>query len=182
MSGIEEQIQTLFVVGMGDFDDRMSTAIDMTHAAGNIKTKTFEFPVAPIYFGFRVVVPFVYQAQTTEGKMGLYLYPQGVTANKVLLGYVTFPDALAAGQVVRCRVPVQPAAGISGAHAKAIIPNLLPGDQLGLEIMTQAVGSSYAEGTFQPYIVCQFIGKTLADQAAVVVDQTPASAGILSTQ
>lgn len=181
MSGIEEQIQTLFTIGMGDFDDRVSTAIDMTNATGAIKTKTFDFPVAPIYFGFRVVVDFVYQAQTAEGKMGLYLYPQGSTANKVLLGYVTFTDKLAAGQVVRCRVPVQPAAGISGGHAKDVVPNLLPGDQLGLWIMTRAVGSSYAEGTFQPYIVCQYIGKTLADQTNVV-DQTPASTGIPSTQ
>lgn len=174
-----EQLYSLRELRPQDWDDAGVTAIDMDAATGAKKTLTINFPCAPMYFGFRPVIPFVYQTQTTEGVLALYLYPGGDAAKKVLLAEIPLEDKAAAHEQYMVKVPNFPNS-ISQGHAGSPPANCVVQDQLVAYIKTQAVGSTYLAGTFQPILLIQMRGESYAQQAAWN-DRTPAGTGILST-
>lgn len=176
-----EQIYSLYEVRPQDWDDMSVTPIEMEATVGAKKTLTLNFPAAPLYFGFRPTELFQYHTKTTEGVLALYLYPQGVAANKVRLAEVTLEDAAVVNERYMVKVANIPATGTYQGHAKAPIANCVPGDQLVAYIETQGVGDSYILGEFQPVLFMQYRGEGFVKQAAWH-DRTPVSAGISSAQ
>lgn len=75
-----EQISSLYEVKPQGFDDFAVTPVSMTAVKGvTAKVLTLNFPAAPLYFGYRPTTAFSYNTLTTQGVLGLYRYPHGLT-------------------------------------------------------------------------------------------------------
>jgi hypothetical protein len=170
----------LYTVAPQMFDDAGTTALLLSASAGaTAKILTLDFPCVPIYFGYRPTQILHYGGGiATQGVLGLYKYPAGVAANKILLAQVNLLDASAPGGQYMSRVPVTPPLAVSEGHAEEPAGNIYPGDVLAFWVVTGAAGSSYLSGLYQPVLVLQRRGASYADMAACWFDQTPAPAGI----
>lgn len=170
-----------YLVNSATDDHGMATAIEMEAAAGAILTKTWEQPVTVTRFGYRVTELFQYHTKTTQGVLGIYKYPNGVAANKVLLGTITLLDGDAVGMAPYVDLDNQPVAAV--APYTGLAPygtcDFQAGDQTVIEVVTQGVGDTYILGEFQPF----FCFHPRAEEALNdprMVDRTPDKTAVTS--
>ena len=142
------------VVDSSNDDHGMASAIDMGAATGVILLKTIREPRTVARFGYMPTVELQYQTKTTEGVLTVYKYPLGVAASKVALGTIALKDAAAAFVHYGVDLDNQPVAATAPYQGVADLGlcDLQPGDQVAIWITTQAVGSSYLAGAFQPFL------------------------------
>jgi len=163
-----------YLVNSAGDDHGMATAIEMEAATGAILTKSFEQPITVTRFGYRVTELFQYHTKTTEGVLGIYKYPGGVAANKVLLGAITLKDGDAVGDCPFVDLDNKPVAAV--APYTGLVPygtcDLQAGDQVVIEITTQGVGDAYVLGAFQPFF-CYHPRAEDAGNQPHMIDRTP---------
>ena len=151
-----------------------TTAIALEASTGAIYTRTMNIPGVVRRFGFSPTVLFNYATQTRKGVLTLYKDPAADSSKKVALGTINLEDADAVGMVyfsdiqnkVVDQVPVQP----GNAQYNA-------GDQLVVEITTQAAGGGGIAGDFQPLMWWNNRGENTGNQGQLV-DRTPAIVGV----
>jgi hypothetical protein len=161
--------EELHVIDGAIGDASLATAIALEAAAGAKLTKTMLNPGVAVAFGFRPTVAFDYDTQTEKGVLKLYKYPGGDSGNKVELASINLEDGDLAGTIYKTRVSSRPVyGGVAQADPKAFYE---PGDQLAVEVTTQAAGGGYIAGDFQPFIVFANRGGIGANYE---VDRTPA--------
>jgi hypothetical protein len=158
-------------------DASLATAIALEAAAAAIFTKTMEVPGVVRAFGFRPSVAFDYDTLTAEGVLTLYKYPAGVSGSKVALATIALEDAAEAGKFYFVNIQAQAVRPYveSGTRYPAADPSAYynAGDQLVVEITTQAAGGGYIAGDFQPIVLYNNRGEAVGNQS-MLVDRTPA--------
>jgi hypothetical protein len=143
-----------FVVDSSNDDHGMDTAIQLEATVGAILLKTIREPMRVARFGFMPTELFDYETLTTKGVLTLYKYPLGVAANKVALATINLEDGDLAGKQYVCdpdNLPVAATSPYAGLDERGVC-DLNPGDQVAVWITTQAVGTSYIAGDFQPFV------------------------------
>lgn len=169
------------VVDSSNDDHGRATAIALEAAAGAILTKTIVEPVSIDRFGFQPTVLFNYDTQVTKGVLTLYKYPFGVSGSKVALATINLEDGDLAKYTYFCDVDnkvVEATSPATGVASKGIA-DLEPGDQVVVEISTQAVGGVYIAGDFQPF-VCMHRRAESTENLNYAVDRTPAKTPVSS--
>ncbi len=150
-------------------DAALATAVNLTAALGAILTKTMEVPGTVKAFGFRPTIALNYNVMTAQGVLGLYIYPAGVSANKVLLGTINLMDGDVVGKIYFMK-PLNQPADVSPAPAPPC--NYNAGDQLVVEVKTAATGGGGIAGAYQPVIWANDRGENIVNQAQLV-NRTP---------
>jgi hypothetical protein len=169
--------ESIKVINSAVDDTAMATAVALEATTGAKLTKTMENPGVARAFGFRPTVAFDYDTQTTEGILTLYKYPAGDSASKVALGTIALEDAAEAKKYYFVNIPAQGRGPevVTGTRypARDPIAYFEAGDQLVVEITTQAAGGGYIAGDFQPVVWYNNRGESV-DEQAQLVDRTPA--------
>jgi hypothetical protein len=170
-----------YLVNSSGDDHGMASAIELEAATGAILTKSFEHPVTVTRFGYRVTELFQYHTLTTAGVLGIYKYPGGVSADKVLLGVITLLDGDAVGDCPFVDLDNQPVAAVSPYTGLAPygVCDCEAGDQVVIEVKTQGVGDSYILGEFQPFF-CYHPRAEEAGNQPRMIDRTPAKTAVTS--
>jgi hypothetical protein len=170
-----------YLVNSSGDDHGMATAIELEAATGAILTKSFEQPVTVTRFGYMVTELFQYHTKTTEGVLGIYKYPAGVSANKVLLGSITLKDGDAVADCPFVDLDNKPVAAVS--PYTGLVPygicDLQGGDKVVIEITTQGVGDAYILGAFQPFF-CFHPRAEEALNTPRMIDRTPEKTAVTS--
>lgn len=154
--------KTVYDAAVGDAS--LATAIALEATTGAKLTKTMNEPFVVTRFGFRPTVAFAYDTQTTEGVLTLYRYPVAGGAGKVALATIPLQDAAVVNGVyyVNVQNPIVAARKMGRAEINA-------GEQVVIEVSTQAAGGGYIAGDFQPFF-CGHHKAEVADNQSLMTD------------
>lgn len=140
---------------LGDVDSVLPTALALEASAAVKGVQTALVPMQITGFGFLVTVAFNYDTQTTEGVIALKKYVAfGSSVGAKTLATLKLTDALAAGKVVFKDI----------SSADGLVK---PGEQIVIEITTQAAGGTEA-GDFQPFYTWHPAAEVAGNCSAVV--------------
>jgi len=145
-------------------DAALAAAIELEAATGAKLTKTMNEPFVVTRLGFRPTVAFDYDTQTVEGVLTAYRYPVAGGAGKVALASIPLYDAALVNNVYYVDVANPPVAARCMGRAE-----INAGEQVVLEITTQAAGGGYIAGDFQPFF-CGHHKAEVADNQSMMHD------------